>query len=62
MKTTPRLCLHKNKIKTKKLKIIENWMMFFPCNRYYNGKDCINEYISIEDMFNFVEGQTNEKR
>lgn len=48
--------------KNKKLKLIKNWMTFFPCNKYYDSKDCIYEYISAEDMYNFIEGKRNAKK
>lgn len=45
----------------KKLKLIEDWMELFPCCRYYNGKDCILEYVSAEDMYNLIEKKRNGK-
>lgn len=48
----------KKKQKNKKLRIINDWMLVFPCNRYYNGEDCINEYINTEDMYDFIENRS----
>ena len=38
-----------------KLELITFWFMEFPCEEYFKQPRCLLEYITPEELYNFIE-------